>query len=146
MGEYFDLFFHSECPLSINPHQFLEFLLFSIKGVARRHGQQKKASLNSRKENIEELIRRETKVYDCLNRQVEAGQIEAEEPFIEYKRKIKNLKKELDDIDTHLCEGAYIRCGAKWKCESEAPTKIFLQQEHYKILQKDIIQIIYLLQ
>ena len=47
-------------------------------------------------------------------------------------KRINNLQKELLDIDTHLCEGAYIRCGAKWKCESEAPTKVFFQQEKWR--------------
>ena len=124
--------------LSINPHQFLEYLLFSIKGVARRHGQQKKASLITRKERTEELIRRETKVHDALLSQVRAGQKTAEPAFIKVKRDLEVMQKELNDIDTHLCEGAYIRSGANWKCESEAPTKIFLQLEKWSGQQRFI--------
>ena len=36
------------------------------------------------------------------------------------------------DIDTHMNEGAYIRCGAKWKCESEAPSRVFFQCEKWR--------------
>ena len=128
----------SNIKLSINPHQFLEYLLFSIKGVARRHGQQKKASLITRKERTEELIRRETKVHDALLSQVRAGQKTAEPAFIKVKRDLEVMQKELNDIDTHLCEGAYIRSGANWKCESEAPTKIFLQLEKWSGQQRFI--------
>ena len=112
--------------------------LFSIKGVARRHGQQKKASLITRKERTEELIRRETKVHDALLSQVRAGQKTAEPAFIKVKRDLEVMQKELNDIDTHLCEGAYIRSGANWKCESEAPTKIFLQLEKWSGQQRFI--------
>ena len=128
----------SNIKLSINPHQFLEYLLFSIKGVARRHGQQKKASLITRKERTEELIRRETKVHDALLSQVRAGKKTAEPAFIKVKRDLEVMQKELNDIDTHLCEGAYIRSGANWKCESEAPTKIFLQLEKWSGQQRFI--------
>ena len=124
--------------LSINPHQFLEYLLFSIKGVARRHGQQKKASLITRKERTEELIRQETQVHDALLSQVRAGQKTAEPAFRKAKRELEVMQKELNDIDTHLCEGAYIRSGANWKCESEAPTKIFLQLEKWSGQQRFI--------
>ena len=124
--------------LSINPHQFLEYLLFSIKGVARRHGQQKKASLITRKERTEELIRQETQVHDALLSQVRAGQKTAEPAFRKTKRELEVMQKELNDIDTHLCEGAYIRSGANWKCESEAPTKIFLQLEKWSGQQRFI--------
>ena len=52
----------AEIPLGINPHQFLEFLLFAIKGVARRYGKRKKANLNSRKEQAEQQLRVQTKI------------------------------------------------------------------------------------
>ena len=48
------------------------------------------------------------------------------------------MQKEILDIDNHLCEGAYIRCGSKWKCESEAPTKVFFQQEKWRGQQRFI--------
>ena len=124
----------SAIPLTINPHQFLEFLLFAIKGVARRHGKEKKSSLLSRKEKAEALLRKETKVHDSLLKKIRSGPSngDTEEAFLNIKVTINNLQKELFDIDTHMCEGAYIRCGAKWKCESEAPTKVFFQQEKWR--------------
>ena len=45
---------------------------------------------------------------------------------------ITEVGKEISDIDNHINEGAYIRCGQAWKCESEAPSKIFLQQEKWR--------------
>ena len=56
----------------------------------------------------------------------------AEEAYIDVRRVITEIEKLLLDIDTQICEGAYIRCGAKWKCESEQPTKIFMQQEKWR--------------
>ena len=50
---------------------------------------------------------------------------------MQIKTNIKLIQKKLQDIDTHMNEGAYIRCGTAWKCESEAPSKIFFQQEKW---------------
>ena len=124
----------SDIQLTINPHQFLEFLLFSIKGVARKHGKEKKASLLTRKERTEEQLRKETKVHDALLKRIrsEPSNGDTEEAFFVTKNKISVLQKELFDIETHMNEGAYIRCGAKWKCESEAPSKVFFQQEKWR--------------
>ena len=41
-------------------------------------------------------------------------------------------------METHINEGAYLRCGAKWKCESEAPSKVFFQCEKWKGQQRFI--------
>ena len=122
----------SELKMSINPHQFLEFLLFSIKGVARRHGQHMKADLIARKETAEAKLIRETKNHDDLIAICKAGHCaKSEEALMNSKTNIKLLQKQIYDIDTHMCEGAYIRCGTAWKCESEAPSKIFFQQEKW---------------
>ena len=48
------------------------------------------------------------------------------------------LQKEIKDLETHINEGAYLRCGAKWKCESEAPSKVFFQCEKWKGQQRFI--------
>ena len=126
-------------PSSLNPHQFLEFLLFSIKGVARRYGKEKKVNLLSRREMAEEAVRRATTTHDELVNKIRSGQLgENEEELIKVKSEIMGFQKVIIDIDTHLSEGAYIRCGAKWKCESEAPTKIFLQQEKWRGQQRFI--------
>ena len=73
----------SDIQLTINPHQFLEFLLFSIKGVARKHGKEKKASLLTRKERTEEQLRKETKVHDALLKRIrsEPSNGDTEEAF-----------------------------------------------------------------
>ena len=124
----------AEIPLSINPHQFLEFLLFAIKGVARKYGKKKKANLIAKKEQAEEQLRAQTKVYDVLLSKIRSGPQsgDTEEAYIVTKGKITYIQKEIHDIETHLCEGAYIRCGSRWKCESEAPTKVFFQQEKWR--------------
>ena len=96
----------AEIPLSINPHQFLEFLLFSIKGVARRYGKDKKASLNSRKEKAEEMLRRLTALQDDLLNILRAGQNgPVEVAYIGVKATIESKQKELLDIDTHMSSG-----------------------------------------
>ena len=124
----------SDIQLTINPHQFLEFLLFSIKGVARKHGKEKKANLLTRKERAEEQLRKESKVHDALLVRIRSEPLNGatEEAFFNSKNKISELQKELFDIDTHMNEGAYIRCGAKWKCESEAPSRVFFQCEKWR--------------
>ena len=120
--------------LSINPHQFIEFLLFSIKGVARKYGQARKTNLIRRKETAEEKLLKETKVHDVLLKKIrsEPPSGGTEEAYFTAQTNLTVLQKEIKDIETHLCEGAYIRCGAKWKCESEAPSRVFFQCEKWK--------------
>ena len=56
----------AEINLTLNPHQFLEYLLFSIKGVARKYGQKRKANLVRKKECAEERLKALTKAHDVL--------------------------------------------------------------------------------
>ena len=81
-----------------------------------------------------------TKVHDVLLEKIRSEPLSGvtEEAFILVKEVITPFQKEIPDIDTHLCEGAYIRCGSKWKCESEAPTKVFFQQEKWRGQQRFI--------
>ena len=119
--------------MSLNPHQLLEFILFSIKGVARGYGKQRKTNLMTRKEKAESKLRSATSSHEDLVRKLRTGPCgDTEVAYISIKNVLTNLQKEILDIDTHLNEGAYIRCGAHWKCESEAPSKIFLQQEKWR--------------
>merc|ERR550532_3904418 len=98
-------------PMSLNPHQLLM----------------------GRKETAEGRQRAATLIHDDLVNKLRAGPSgETEEAYIEVKALLTNLQKEILDIDNHINEGAYIRCGQHWKCESEAPTKIFLQQEKWR--------------
>ena len=69
-----------------------------------------------------------TQRHDVLLNEFKAGHIaKTADELMDVKTTIKLLQKNLEDIDTHLNEGAYIRCGTAWNwiCESEAPTKIF---------------------
>ena len=74
----------SNIELSINPHQFLEYLLFAIKGVSRRYGQNRKTNRTRRKETAEEKLRLETKVHDNLQLKIrtEPPSGDTEEAFI----------------------------------------------------------------
>ena len=130
----------SNIELSINPHQFLEYLLFAIKGVSRRYGQNRKTNRTRRKETAEEKLRLETKVHDNLQLKIrtEPPSGDTEEAFIICKANLAVLQKEIKDLETHINEGAYLRCGAKWKCESEAPSKVFFQCEKWKGQQRFI--------
>ena len=122
----------SEIKTSLNPHQLLEFLLFTIKGMSRRYGQQKKTDLMSRKGRIEARLMEKTQRHDVLLSEYRAGQIaKTADDLMQIKTEIKTLQKNLQDIDNHLNEGAYIRCGTAWKCESEAPSKMFFQLEKW---------------
>jgi len=44
-------------PLSITHHTFLEFLLFSIKNLARKHGSERKGKIMNNKSRLEENLR-----------------------------------------------------------------------------------------
>ena len=127
-------------PLSINPHQFLEYLLFSIKGVARRHGQVKKATLLTQKREVEDRLAAATRRVQECQRLRDQGDFtdELEVKMLEAQRTLGTSKARLSNIDQHLNEGAYIRTGYHWKCESEASSKIFLQQEKWRGTQRYI--------
>ena len=87
----------------------------------------------TRKERAEQKLRQATIIHDDLVNKLRTGPCgNTEEAFINIKSLITAVQKDIFDIDTHLNEGAYIRCGASWKCESEAPSKIFFQQEKWK--------------
>ena len=51
-------------PMSLNPHQLLEFILFSIQGVARGYGKVRKANLMAKKEKAEGKQRAATLIHD----------------------------------------------------------------------------------
>ena len=127
-------------PLNINPHQFLEFLLFSIKGVARRHGQVMKTTLLDQKRVVEDRLAEATRrVKKCQTLRDNGDYTsELEVKMLEAQNSLSTFKARLVNIDQHLNEGAYIRTGYHWKCESEASTKLFLQQEKWRGTQRYI--------
>ena len=93
----------SEISMSLNPHQLLEYLLFAIKGVARRYGQQKKTDLMSRKGRIETKLMEKTRRHDVLLSEYRAGQIaKTADDLMQIKTDIKMLQKNLQDIDNHM--------------------------------------------
>ena len=104
-------------PMSLNPHQLLEFILFSIQGVARGYGKMRKANLMGKKETAEGRQRAATLIHDDLVNKLRSGPSgETEVAYIEVKALLTNLQKEILDIDNHINEGAYLRCGQHWKC------------------------------
>ena len=130
----------SQVKLQVNPHAFLECLLESIKSIARKHGREKKASLMKKKEGLELRIKAALDMERELNLRAERGELE-ESLMIDgllLKGMVETLQGELKIINDHLNEGAYLRTGYNWKCESEAPTKIFLKQEQWRGQQRYI--------
>ena len=130
----------AKVPLNINPHQFLEYTLFSIKGVARRHGQVKKATLLNQKREAEDSLEAAVKQQRELEtlRVTQGYSRDLEVKMAEVFSSLSTLKSRVANIDQHLNEGAYIRTGYHWKCESESGTKIFLQQEKWRGTQRYI--------
>ena len=130
----------SQVKLQVNPHAFLECLLESIKSIARKHGREKKASLLKKKEVLEERIKAAVDMERELNLRAERGELE-ETLMIDgllLKGMVETLNGELRIINDHINEGAYLRTGYDWKCESEAPTEIFLKQEQWRGQQRYI--------
>ena len=85
----------AEINITLNPHQFLEYLLFSIKGVARKYGQKRKANLVREKESAQEKLKALTKAHDGLLEQIRSGPKcgHTEEAFIGVKDVLNVLQK-----------------------------------------------------
>ena len=41
-------------------------------------------------------------------------------------------RKEKEALEAHINQGAYVRTGQHWKCESEQGSKLFFQQEKWR--------------
>ena len=60
--------------MTLNPHQFLEFLLFTIKGETRKYGANRKKNLVSRVEQLEaDLLKLKTTIDEANMYTVQTG-------------------------------------------------------------------------
>ena len=122
--------------MTLNPHQFLEFLLFTIKGETRKYGAKRKQNLVSRVEQLEdELLKLKTIIDEANMHTVQTGHSytpEEESRVIEALANTNSKRKEIEKLQAHINQGAYVRTGQHWKCESEAGTKLFFQQEKWR--------------
>ena len=122
--------------MSLNPHQFLEFLLFSIKGETRKYGAKRKLNLLDKIEQLEAELLELKKLTDIAGQStVHTGHsyTPAEEKQIAEALEQANVKrKEKEKLEAHINQGAYVRTGQHWKCESEQGSKLFFQQEKWR--------------
>ena len=49
-----------------------------------------------------------------------------------HQEEVEAIRSKLQVTEERINEGAYIRTGYDWKCESEAPTGMFLKQEQWR--------------
>ena len=122
--------------MTLNPHQFLEFLLFTIKGETRKYGANRKKNLVSRVEQLEaDLLKLKTTIDEANMYTVQTGHNytpEQEAKIVEALAQANTKRKELEKLQSHINQGAYVRTGQHWKCESEAGSKLFFQQEKWR--------------
>ena len=126
----------SNIEMSLNPHQLLEYMMFRIQCVTRKYGAKKKKGLIEKIEQLEEELMELKKITD------EAAKYDAvtghdfspekEEEIIEALEKANEKRREKEQLNSHINQGAYIRTGQHWKCESEAGSKLFFQQEKWR--------------
>ena len=99
--------------MSLNPHQYLEFLLFSIKGATRKYGAKRKQTLHSRVHQLEaELLELKNLTDKAGQFNVNTGQgyTPAEEQEIAEAHEKANAKRqEKERLEAHINQGAYIR-------------------------------------
>ena len=124
----------SNVELEVNPHAFMESLLDSIKRTARQHGRTKKKSQMTAKRDLEYQLEQANNTEKVLLRRMETEEwtIELYAELVEHQQETASIRAKLQAVDEHINEGAYIRTGFEWKCESEAPTGIFLKQEQWR--------------
>ena len=122
--------------MTLNPHQFLEFLMFTIKGETRKYGATRKKNLVSRVEQLEaELLKLKTTIDEANMHTVRTGHNyspEEEAKIVEALAQANSKRKEKEKLQSHINQGAYIRTGQHWKCESEAGSRLFFQQEKWR--------------
>ena len=122
--------------MSLNAHQFLEFLLFSIKGETRKYGAKRQQNLRWKIEELEaELLKLKETTDIAEQYNVHTGHSFTS---LEEKQKAAALeqasakRKEKEKLEAHINQGAYVRTGQHWKCESEQGSKLFFQQEKWR--------------
>ena len=126
----------SNVKMSLNPHQFLEFLMYRIQCATRKYGAKRKKGLIERVEQLEEELMELKKITDeAAKFNAQTGHDfspEKENEIIEALEKANEKRREKEQLHSHINQGAYIRTGQHWKCESEAGSKLFFQQEKWR--------------
>ena len=122
--------------MALNPHQFLEFLMFTIKGETRKYGATRKKDLVSRVEQLEAELLELKPILDEANKYTALTghnySPEEEAKVAEALAQANSKRKEKEKLQSHINQGAYIRTGQHWKCESEAGSKLFFQLEKWR--------------
>ena len=122
--------------MALNPHQFLEFLMFSIKGETRKYGAQRKQNLNERIGQLEaellELKETTDKANGVTAHTGHSFTPDEERGIAEALERANAKRKEKEQLEAHINQGAYVRTGQHWKCASEQGSKLFFQQEKWR--------------
>ena len=122
--------------MTLNPHQYLEFLLFSIKGETRKYGAKRKKNLIGKLEQLEAELFELKGITDMAKKHtVQTGHTftpEQEKEIVEALAAASAKSKEKETLEAHINQGAYVRTGQHWKCESEQGSKLFFQQEKWR--------------
>ena len=124
----------SQVELEVNPHAFMETLLNQIKHISRQHGRAKKISQARTREDLNDKLQRALETEKQLLHRIdnEEWTLELYAELTLHQEEVEAIRSQLRVTEERINEGAYIRTGYDWKCESEAPTGIFLKQEQWR--------------
>ena len=124
----------SQVELEVNPHAFMEALLNQIKHISRQHGRAKKISQARTREDLNDKLQRALETEKQLLHRIdnEEWTLESYAELTLHQEEVEAIRSQLRVTEERINEGAYIRTGYDWKCESEAPTGIFLKQEQWR--------------
>ena len=113
----------SQVELEVNPHAFMETLLNQIKHISRQHGRAKKISQARTREDLNDKLRRalETEKQLLLRIDNEEWTLDLYTELALHQEEVEAIRSQLRVTEERINEGAYIRTGYDWKCESEAP-------------------------
>ena len=114
--------------MKTNPQLFLDTLLMEIRRETISF-----SIKNKRKNQAKEQL---------LMHDIEALERELinsnDQTFININQELQNKRQEMEAIYAHQAHGAYVRARAKYKCEGEKPTKLFMSLEKHNSVQKYI--------
>ena len=113
-------------PLTINPQLFLDVILLEMRAMTIKYSSNKK----KQRQTNELLLLHELE-------QQEAA-LHADPDNDEISNKVKDLNRQLDDINKTEAERAAVRCRAKFQVDGERPTKFFCNLEKSNAAQKFI--------
>ena len=110
---------------SENPQLRWEICKIKVRELAIKYSKQKQKVQNQR---VKQLQKEFSDLSEMVDRNPTSGDI----------HKMENVKKELDDIYTYKCKGAYVRSREKWMEFGEKSTKYFLKREKMNGVKKEI--------